>query len=305
MTPEQVLLLVVFGPLAIGCGVSYLAYRYWYVPLRHRRKVERLRREQAEGIPPSPKDYHHAISFDSEGFTVTNLHNSKYCRINWKEVDRVVVFKRDFFTYDCICMFLSLADGSGIELDEEMAGWSRFMTEMPLRLPGCKPSEELYKVVVYPAFVTNETEIYSRLLADAESTKPTTFNELEILDGIVYRESDFHSSLTEWYHRVRDLPFSSFSIEDFCRSVIQNLYPEYVVPLAIEALEKEPLAGELYDGELAGSFSSISDEFWRENEGLALRLLHALKDILHQIDEAFKANVLRTVARLEAVTNKS
>ena len=73
-----------------------------------------------------------------------------------------MAFKRDFFTVDCICLFLARADGTGIELDEGMARWNSFVEALPQHLPGCKPWSEWFSVVAFPAFVPNETEIYAR-----------------------------------------------------------------------------------------------------------------------------------------------
>ena len=65
MAIDQALLLAVICSLCAGGLVLYLTYRHWYLPLRVLRKAERLRREEATGIPASPRDYHYAISFDT------------------------------------------------------------------------------------------------------------------------------------------------------------------------------------------------------------------------------------------------
>src|SRR5881394_1247438 len=83
--------------LAVLVGVPYILYLRWYVPRRNRlavekarAKVERLRREEAAGVPPSPADYHYAVAFDSQGFTVTNLRNQKHGAVakSWSDVCR-------------------------------------------------------------------------------------------------------------------------------------------------------------------------------------------------------------------------
>jgi hypothetical protein len=57
MRIEQALVLAAVCSLCVGGLVFYLAYQYWYIPLYGYRRVERLRRDEAAGIPPSPKDY--------------------------------------------------------------------------------------------------------------------------------------------------------------------------------------------------------------------------------------------------------
>ena len=163
------ILLVSLLTILVG-GVYVLDLRKWRPRLDRlameeaRLKVERLRREEAAGVPPSPSDYHYAITFDAEGFTVTNLRGEKHERVTkrWVDVCRGTAFKRDLFAVDCICLHLGLADDSGVELDEEMAGWNRVMEVLPLHLPGCKPYSDWYSSVAFPAFATNMTEIYLR-----------------------------------------------------------------------------------------------------------------------------------------------
>lgn len=163
------ILLVCLLTILVG-GVYVLDLRWWRPRLDRlateeaRLHVERLRREEAAGVPPSPTDYHHAISVDALGFTVTDLRGEKHETVTkrWADVCRGTAFKRDLFAVDCICLHLGLADDTGVELDEEMAGWNRFMEALPIHLPGCKPYSEWYSSVAFPAFSTNMTEIYSR-----------------------------------------------------------------------------------------------------------------------------------------------
>jgi hypothetical protein len=164
--------------LAVLVGMPYLFYVRWYVPRRQglamqkaRITIERLRREEAAGIPPNPADYHYAISFDSERLTVTDLRSQKHGAtvIFWSDIRHATAFKRDLFNIDCICLHLVCADGTGVELNEEMAGWSRLMDALQTYLPGCKPHSDWYATVAFPAFAPNPTEIYLRA---SEERKP-------------------------------------------------------------------------------------------------------------------------------------
>ena len=56
MATEHALLLAAFCSLLVSGVVLFLAYHRWYVPLCARLKVERLRREEAAGIPPNPAE---------------------------------------------------------------------------------------------------------------------------------------------------------------------------------------------------------------------------------------------------------
>ena len=105
-----------------------------------------------------------AITFDPAGFVVADhrLNPGADLRLPWPEVGRVVAYKRDRFAYDCICMFVARADGSGVELNEEMEGWKPFCEALPRVLPGCKSFDDWFQAVAFPAFATNKTELYVR-----------------------------------------------------------------------------------------------------------------------------------------------
>lgn len=157
-------MLTVVCSLAVGGLVLFLTYRHWYVPLRSRQEVDRLRREEAAGVPPNPRDYHYALSFDSDGLTITDLRARapKPLTMAWAEVVRARAFKRDLLTVDCICLLLERADGTGVELNEEMARWESFVEALPKHLPGCRAWSEWFLAVAFPAFETNETQVYER-----------------------------------------------------------------------------------------------------------------------------------------------
>ena len=106
-----------------------------------------------------------AITFDSTGLMLGDLrlHPTPDLRLPWREIGRIVAYKRDLFVYDRICMFVARADGSGVELNEEMDGWQTFCEELPQALPGCKSYDDWFRSVAFPAFAKNTTELYGRM----------------------------------------------------------------------------------------------------------------------------------------------
>jgi len=70
------------------------------------------------------------------------------------------------------------------------------------------------------------------------------------------------SALEEWYASIRDTKLGDLGIESLARACRQNLYPENIVPLCLQRLEREPLAGEMYDGEVINALKNISNSYW-------------------------------------------
>jgi hypothetical protein len=134
---------------------------------------------------------------------------------------------------------------------------------------------------------------------------PRTFREIEMAEGVLPALEERPSSLTDWYDRMRYVPLSAFGIEDLCRSLRQILYPEYLVPVAVKALEEDALAGDMYEGELALAFRSIPDGFWREHRQLASRLVAVMEGAISRFSGGVKEDVEAAVSRVGAAIAES
>ena len=100
------------------------------------------------------------------------------------------------------------------------------------------------------------------------------------------------SVLDEWYQTVRDVPLCELSIGDVARACRQSLYLEYLIPVAITHLEKDPCAGDQYDGELLVSLRSAPCEFWARRPDLKDQLFNILSTSdLSDLDHASQADV--------------
>jgi len=148
---------------AVVFGLGFVLDR-WVTPWRTRRSAEEIIRDVRSGKPTKPRDYDFDISFDSTGFVVTMLKETskKPIFMTWTEISRIAAFKRDLFATDCVCMMILRQDDIGIEVNEEMKGWSEFTQALPTYLPGCKSWSDWFIAITIPAFATNETEIFSR-----------------------------------------------------------------------------------------------------------------------------------------------
>jgi len=108
-------------------------------------------------------------------------------------------------------------------------------------------------------------------------TTDLTFRAIEEQEGIVVEERHLQESLGHWYSSVRDKPIGDFDVEDLCKCCRQELYSDYIVPVAIERLRDDPLAGEKYDGELLVALKRIPSDYWDKNQQQADELSEIAK----------------------------
>lgn len=125
-----------------------------------------------------------------------------------------------------------------------------------------------------------------------------TFAQIEEEEGIHYDKTQAQiSSLTAWYDAVREKRFPDFSVEDWCRSVRQDMYLEYVIGYALAALRTDPLAGELYDGELANAFTSVSLDFWSSHEKERQEIIAIFRTQYERYPDDIQRNIDATLRR--------
>ncbi len=121
-----------------------------------------------------------------------------------------------------------------------------------------------------------------------------TFRQLETPHNGGSDPNPNNSPLDDWYCRIRDTPITEFNDEDLCRACRQAIHMDHVVPIAAAHLEEEPLAGDMYDGELIVAMRSIPANYWMSDLPNLERILWVAgrvkqlsndKDILHDVDE--------------------
>lgn len=108
-----------------------------------------------------------------------------------------------------------------------------------------------------------------------------SFLEIERELGLPEPASDSEDyPLPRWYRAVRHVPLSALGVADLARACRQQLYPSYVVPFALAMLDKSPLAGEMYDGELLASLKAIPLSYWSEHAPDRAELLSIIDRVL-------------------------
>ena len=101
----------------------------------------------------------------------------------------------------------------------------------------------------------------------------STFRQFEAFRDDGNEPASGESILDEWYSHIRDTPISEFDDGDLSRACRQCLYLDHVVPIAVERLKTEPLAGDMYDGELLAAMKPIPTSYWKNNQRISEDLL--------------------------------
>ncbi|MDY7393910.1 contact-dependent growth inhibition system immunity protein [Aureibaculum sp. 2210JD6-5] len=119
--------------------------------------------------------------------------------------------------------------------------------------------------------------------------KSKTHLSLEQLENEVWSKPNYDSNLVVKCHELRKKAVRDFSIEDLRLMIGQEIGLKYLMPLAIEELEKNILAeGDLYEGDLlANVLGEQTKKYWRNNNSAwknIVKLIHLSKDKFSERD---------------------
>ena len=122
-----------------------------------------------------------------------------------------------------------------------------------------------------------------------------TLQELEMTD---WGEPDFDSHLVTTCHRLRRVPLNQFTVEDLRIMIGQSIGLKFLIPIAVEHLEQNPLAeGDFYVGDFLSAVFGIEESYWVEHSEDCQRVravVITVKDMLDSLDE-FDAETVRNV----------
>jgi hypothetical protein len=127
-------------------------------------------------------------------------------------------------------------------------------------------------------------------------TSNLTFRQLESFTGCDLIAKRGNSALETWYKVVRDKPISEFGYNDLCKSCRQVVFPDFVIPIAIATLRKEPLAGELYDGELIAAMGHIGREYWVNHPAQAVEIVGIAKSVIPEANDDLRSQLAGLMA---------
>ena len=96
---------------------------------------------------------------------------------------------------------------------------------------------------------------------------------LDELECVKWGPPTYDSYLVTTCHRLRTKPIGEFSIEDLRIMIGQKIGLFFLVPLALEAVERDPMAeGDYYPGDLLSNLLAVPDDFWHIHKDWKSRL---------------------------------
>jgi len=108
-----------------------------------------------------------------------------------------------------------------------------------------------------------------------------TLNEVE---GTAPAATSFRSHVTTEVHRLRDVPLSQLTTEDLRLLVGQEIGLHYVVPIAIERVEQQPLTnGDFYRGDLLVTLLRLPAAFWQHRRDWHRRVEQVARSVVEHL----------------------
>ena len=112
---------------------------------------------------------------------------------------------------------------------------------------------------------------------------------LQELENESWGKPTFDSHLVQECHRLSRVPLKDFTIENLRIMIGQNFNLNYLIPLAIEKLEQNPLAeGDYYAGDLLVNVLRSDSKFW-------LKFPNLKSKVIQIADKAFEIPVITKI----------
>lgn len=97
------------------------------------------------------------FGYDDDGFTID--FTSGPLKIFWTDIEQLIAYKQDMFTYDEVCIDIKYND-LVITISEATPGWYQFIIKTKQVFPSISATWDID--IVHPAFETNLTILYQR-----------------------------------------------------------------------------------------------------------------------------------------------
>lgn len=111
---------------------------------------------------------------------------------------------------------------------------------------------------------------------------------LEQLENVYWGEPEYPSQLVINCHKYRKIPLGQMKPEHLRLLIGQNISLEYLIPIALEILLKNPLAeGDFYPGDLLKMVLTSEKTYWDKNKDN----LKLLKEICQKVVVLLDAHI--------------
>lgn len=108
---------------------------------------------------------------------------------------------------------------------------------------------------------------------------------LEVLEQEVWDEPPYSSHLVRRTFELRKVPLNLMDAEDLRIQIGQQFSLKYLMPLALEMLEKNLLvAGNYYEGDLLEVVLKLPEEYWQSNPESWKQLQKYISPQVHHLD---------------------
>ena len=120
--------------------------------------------------------------------------------------------------------------------------------------------------------------------ADFNANLDYSINQLENVP--IPRPSEYESHLVKRCFDLANKKLKYFSPEDLRIMIGQNLGLDYLIPISIQILEKEPfLEADFYEGDLLLNVLKIDKDYWDRNPEIKRKLINIFKKSLVNFNE--------------------
>ena len=114
-----------------------------------------------------------------------------------------------------------------------------------------------------------------------------TTHSIEELENDVWGEPAFGSYIVTVCHKARKKPIKSLSDEEIRCLIGQKTGLRYLLPIAVEILQKEPLIGITYfEGDLLLTLLRLDRGDWADNPAELQRFIGIIRDHRTQIEQS-------------------
>jgi hypothetical protein len=125
---------------------------------------------------------------------------------------------------------------------------------------------------------------------------------LKQLESVTWPTSDLQSHVVKQSLKLREVPLSKLGVEDLRLLIAQSIGLRFLVPIAIEKLNANPLVeGAYYPGDLLDSLANLPDSFWSEHPDLN-NLFVEIAASVYQLHDRLGSEIIPLLNRFQYKT---